>query len=166
MFIIRGRDARANLHLLPTGEMVYFVAAVVVLYNVEEQAQRHYLGHTADIKCMSVHPNKLLIATGQASSALERPHVRIWNSVSLQTVHTLGLADFEHNICCVSFSKADGGNLLVAVEESEHTISVSNYIKQEICKHHQHILICFHHPGVGLGEGGQGAQDHGDEVQH
>ena len=105
--------------------MVYFVAAVVVLYNVEEQAQRHYLGHTADIKCMSVHPNKLLIATGQASSALERPHVRIWNSVSLQTVHTLGLADFEHNICCVSFSKADGGNLLVAVEESEHTISVS-----------------------------------------
>ena len=74
------------------------------------------LGHTADIKCMSVHPNKLLIATGQASSALERPHVRIWNSVSLQKVHTLGLADFEHNICCVSLSKADGGNLLVAVE--------------------------------------------------
>jgi len=125
----RGRDARANLHLLPTGEMVYFVAAVVVLYNVEEQAQRHYLGHTADIKCMSVHPNKLLIATGQASSALERPHVRIWNSVSLQTVHTLGLADFEHNICCVSFSKADGGNLLVAVEESEHTISVWDWAR-------------------------------------
>ena len=120
---------------------MYFVAAVVVLYNVEEQAQRHYLGHTADIKCMSVHPNKLLIATGQASSALERPHVRIWNSVSLQTVHTLGLADFEHNICCVSFSKADGGNLLVAVEESEHTISVSNYIKQEIRKLYQQIVI-------------------------
>jgi len=125
----RGRDARSNLHLLPTGEMVYFVAAVVVLYNVEEQAQRHYLGHTADIKCMSVHPNKLLIATGQTSSALERPHVRIWNSVSLQTVHTLGQADFEHNICCVSFSKADGGNLLVAVEESEHTISVWDWAR-------------------------------------
>ena len=61
----RGRDARANLHLLPTGEnkiisndlfnkivfkpllqgeMTYFVAAVVVLYNVEDQSQRHYLG--------------------------------------------------------------------------------------------------------------------------
>ena len=26
----RGRDARVNLHLLPTGEMTYFVAAVVV----------------------------------------------------------------------------------------------------------------------------------------
>lgn len=46
----RGRDCRANLFLLPTGEIVYFVAAVAVLYNVEEQRQRHYLGHTDDIK--------------------------------------------------------------------------------------------------------------------
>ena len=30
--------------------MVYFIAAVVVLYNVEEQQQRHYLGHTDDVK--------------------------------------------------------------------------------------------------------------------
>jgi len=46
----RGRDCRSNLYLLPTGEMVYFVAGVVVLYNVEEQSQRHYLGHTDDVK--------------------------------------------------------------------------------------------------------------------
>ncbi|EEC11774.1 WD-repeat protein, putative [Ixodes scapularis] len=46
----RGRDCRANLFLLPTGEMVYFIAAVVVLYNVEDQIQRHYLGHSDDIK--------------------------------------------------------------------------------------------------------------------
>lgn len=46
----RGRDCRSNLFFLPTGEMVYFVAATVVLYNVEEQAQRHYLGHTDDVK--------------------------------------------------------------------------------------------------------------------
>jgi len=46
----RGRDCRSNLHLLPTGEIVYFVAAVVVLYNMEEHSQRHYLGHTDDVK--------------------------------------------------------------------------------------------------------------------
>lgn len=46
----RGRDCRSNLYFLPTGEMVYFVAAVVVLYNVEEQSQRHYVEHTDDIK--------------------------------------------------------------------------------------------------------------------
>lgn len=46
----RGKDCRSNLAYLPTGEMVYFVAAAVVLYNVEEQSQRHYLGHTDDVK--------------------------------------------------------------------------------------------------------------------
>lgn len=46
----RGRDCRSNLYYLPTGEVIYFTAAVVVLHNVEEQTQRHYLGHTDDIK--------------------------------------------------------------------------------------------------------------------
>lgn len=46
----RGRDCRSNLYYLPTGEMVYFIAAVVVLYNIEEQQQRHYLGHNDDVK--------------------------------------------------------------------------------------------------------------------
>lgn len=46
----RGRDCRSNLHQLPTGEIVYFVAAVVVLYNMEIHSQRHYLGHTDDVK--------------------------------------------------------------------------------------------------------------------
>lgn len=46
----RGRDCRSNLYLLPTGEIVYFNASVVVLYNVEEQQQRHYLGHNDDVK--------------------------------------------------------------------------------------------------------------------
>lgn len=46
----RGKDCRSNLYQLPTGEMAYFVAAVVVLYNVDEQSQRHYTAHTDDIK--------------------------------------------------------------------------------------------------------------------
>ena len=126
----RGRDARANLQLLPTGEMVYFIAAVVVLYNVEEQNQRHYMGHTQDIKCMSVHPNKLLIASGQAAG-LEKAHIRVWNSVSLQTLHVLGLGDFDRSLCCISFSKADGGNLLVAVDEGDHNISVWDWQRSD-----------------------------------
>lgn len=51
----RGKDCRSNLYQLPTGEMVYFVAAVVVLYNTEEQCQRHYLGHTDDVKRYDHH---------------------------------------------------------------------------------------------------------------
>ncbi|KAK7871406.1 hypothetical protein R5R35_006108 [Gryllus longicercus] len=129
----RGRDCRANLQLLPTGELVYFVAAAVVLYNVEEQAQRHYLGHTDDVKCLAIHPNKLLVATGQTAGHDRRegrPHIRIWNSVSLNTVSVIGIGEFERTICCLTFSKADGGVLLCAVDEApDHNISVWDWQK-------------------------------------
>jgi microtubule-associated protein-like 1/2 len=46
----RGRDCRSNLHCIATGECVYFIASVVVLVNFQEDKQRHYLGHTDDIR--------------------------------------------------------------------------------------------------------------------
>ncbi|XP_076316323.1 echinoderm microtubule-associated protein-like 2 isoform X2 [Tachypleus tridentatus] len=137
----RGRDCRSNLHFLPTGEMVYFIAAVVVLYNVDEQTQRHYLGHTDDVKCLAVHPNKLILASGQVAGVnrrerrpriVERPHIRVWDSVSLNTLHVIGVGEFERAVCCVAFSKADGGSLLCAVDDSpEHTISIWEWHKGE-----------------------------------
>ncbi|GFT82787.1 echinoderm microtubule-associated protein-like 1 [Nephila pilipes] len=131
----RGRDCRSNLYFLPTGEMVYFIASVVVLYNVEDQIQRHYMGHTDDIKCLALHPNKLLIATGQVASTdrrERRPHVRIWDSVSLNTLHVIGAGEFERAVCCVAFSHADGGALLCVIDESvEHTLSLWDWQKGE-----------------------------------
>uniref|UniRef100_A0AAR5P5W5 HELP domain-containing protein n=1 Tax=Dendroctonus ponderosae TaxID=77166 RepID=A0AAR5P5W5_DENPD len=132
----RGRDCRSNLYFLPTGEMVYFVAAVVVLYNVEEQNQRHYLEHTDDIKSLAIHPNKMLVATGQSCSSNDklngRAHIRVWNSVSLHTQAVIGMNDFELAICCLSFSRADGGSLLVAVDDApDHSISVWDWQKGE-----------------------------------
>lgn len=124
----RGRDCRSNLYYLPTGEVIYFTAAVVVLYNVEEQTQRHYLGHTDDVKCLAIHPDKIRIASGQVAGHERKegkPHVRIWDSVSLNTLSVLGLGDFDRAVCCISFSTLDKGQLLVAVDEAnEHAISV------------------------------------------
>ncbi|XP_043674310.1 echinoderm microtubule-associated protein-like 2 isoform X6 [Vespula pensylvanica] len=131
----RGRDCRSNLHLLPTGEIVYFVAAVVVLYNMEEHSQRHYLGHTDDVKCIAIHPNKLVVATGQTCGLDRRdalPHIRIWNSVSLATLSVIGNGEFDGSICCLSFSKADGGNYLCAIDEtSDHNISIWDWQKSD-----------------------------------
>ena len=46
----RGRDSRNNLHVLSTGELVYNGAMLVVIYNVEENTQRFYHEHTAQVK--------------------------------------------------------------------------------------------------------------------
>ncbi|KAF6287975.1 EMAP like 2 [Rhinolophus ferrumequinum] len=151
----RGRDCRANLYLLPTGEIVYFVASVAVLYSLEEQRQRHYLGHNDDIKCLAVHPDMVTIATGQVAGTTKEgkplpPHVRIWDSVSLSTLHVLGLGVFDRAVCCVGFSKSNGGNLLCAVDESnDHMLSVWDWAKEtkvvdSKCSNEAVLVATFH----------------------
>uniref|UniRef100_A0A674CAB4 EMAP like 1 n=1 Tax=Salmo trutta TaxID=8032 RepID=A0A674CAB4_SALTR len=133
----RGRDCRSNLYLLPTGETVYFIASVVVLYNVEEQLQRHYTGHTDDIKCLAVHPDKITIATGQVAGTSSEgkqlaPHVRVWDSVSLNTLHILGTGFFDRALVCLAFSKSNGGNTLCVVDDSnDHVLSVWDWQREE-----------------------------------
>lgn len=40
--------------------------------------------------------------------------------------------DFDVSVCCLSFSKADGGALLLAIDEApDHTISVWDWQKGE-----------------------------------
>uniref|UniRef100_A0A8D0DEY9 EMAP like 2 n=2 Tax=Sander lucioperca TaxID=283035 RepID=A0A8D0DEY9_SANLU len=133
----RGRDCRSNLYLLPTGEIVYFNASVVVLYNTEEQQQRHYLGHNDDVKCLSVHPDMVTIATGQMAGnskdgKLLAPHVRVWDSVSLNTLHVIGMGVFDRAVTCVAFSKSNGGTFLCAVDDAnDHILSVWNWQKEK-----------------------------------
>lgn len=51
-----------------------------------------------------------------------QPHIRIWNSVSLATVAVIGNGDFSGPINGLSFSRADGGVLLAAIEDSPDKI--------------------------------------------
>ncbi|XP_041828290.1 echinoderm microtubule-associated protein-like 1 isoform X7 [Melanotaenia boesemani] len=133
----RGRDCRSNLYLLPTGETVYFIASVVVLFNVDEQLQRHYMGHTDDIKCLAVHPDKITIATGQVAGTSSdgkqlAPHVRVWDSVSLNTLHVLGAGFFDRALVCLAFSKSNGGNSLCVVDDSnDHVLSVWDWQRED-----------------------------------
>nr|XP_039259121.1 echinoderm microtubule-associated protein-like 2 isoform X2 [Styela clava] len=142
----RGKDCRSNLYILPTGEMVYFIAAVVILYDPKEGSQRHYLGHNDDVKCLAIHPDKLKIATGQVAgleldgrefrgrnlcSKPRQPHIRVWDAVSLNTLHVIGLGIFDRSVACVSFSKIDGGTYLCAIDESnDHVLTVWDWEKE------------------------------------
>ncbi|VDO66169.1 unnamed protein product [Heligmosomoides polygyrus] len=146
----RGKDVRNNVHYLPTGELLYFSGSVVILHNLTEHYQRHYTGHTSDVKCICVHPNRVLVASGQTTchqrerrpefdrhdpvaspSELENElenshteaHVRIWDSITLTTLHVLAM--FEKALATVAFSNTDGGNLLACIDESyQHTLSI------------------------------------------
>ncbi|XP_074945115.1 echinoderm microtubule-associated protein-like 4 isoform X4 [Phalacrocorax aristotelis] len=152
----RGRDCRANVYLLPTGEIVYFIASVVVLFNYEERTQRHYLGHTDCVKCLAVHPDKIRIATGQLAGVDKdgrplQPHVRVWDSVSLVTLQVIGLGTFERGVGCLDFSKADSGAHLCVIDDSnEHMLTVWDWQRKskiaEIKTTNEVVLSVEFHP--------------------
>uniref|UniRef100_A0A8R1E3I7 HELP domain-containing protein n=1 Tax=Caenorhabditis japonica TaxID=281687 RepID=A0A8R1E3I7_CAEJA len=52
VYSYRGKDVRSNIEMLPTGELVFFSANMVVLMNVtgDNRSQRIYHGHTCDVK--------------------------------------------------------------------------------------------------------------------
>ncbi|XP_030626277.1 echinoderm microtubule-associated protein-like 4 isoform X2 [Chanos chanos] len=152
----RGRDCRANVYLLPTGEIVYFIASVVVLFNYEERTQRHYLGHTDCVKCLAIHPDKIRIATGQIAGVDKdgrplQPHVRVWDSVSLSTLQIIGLGTFERGVGSLAFSKADSGTHLSVIDDSnEHMLTVWDWQKKskiaEIKTTNEVVLAVEFHP--------------------
>ncbi|XP_021107471.1 echinoderm microtubule-associated protein-like 3 isoform X3 [Heterocephalus glaber] len=70
----RGRDSRSNLFVLRSGEVVYFIACVVVLYRPGGGpggpgggSQRHYRGHSDCVRCLAVHPDGVRVASGQTA---------------------------------------------------------------------------------------------------
>ncbi|XP_058880719.1 echinoderm microtubule-associated protein-like 4 isoform X2 [Acipenser ruthenus] len=152
----RGRDCRANVSLLPTGELVYFIASVVVLFNSEERTQRHYLGHTDCVKCLAIHPDKIRIATGQIAGVDKdgrplQPHVRVWDSVSLSTLQIIGMGTFERGVGSLAFSKADSGIHLCVIDDSnEHMMTVWDWQKKskiaEIKTTNEVVLVVEFHP--------------------
>ncbi|XP_068597837.1 echinoderm microtubule-associated protein-like 4 [Brachionichthys hirsutus] len=152
----RGRDCRANVYLLPTGEVVYFIASVVVLFNYDERTQRHYLGHNDCVKCLTIHPDKIRIATGQIAGVDKdgravQPHVRIWDSVSLSTLQVIGLGTFERGVGCLAFSKADSGHHLSVIDDcNDHMLTVWDWQRKskvaEIKTTNEIVLAVEFHP--------------------
>ena len=97
--------------------MVYFVAAVGVVYNEEEKSQQFFLGHTDDIirlyhgrhalsslyscfNSLALHPEKRLVATGQIG---KDPFICVWDSGTLKTESILQ-GEHQRGITALSFS--------------------------------------------------------------
>lgn len=83
--------------MLPTGELLFWVAAVAVLYDRDEEQQRHYIGHTEDIQCLDLHPSREMVASGQRAGRTRKTqaHIRIWSTESLLTLYVFGMGEFE-----------------------------------------------------------------------
>nr|XP_006815111.1 PREDICTED: echinoderm microtubule-associated protein-like CG42247-like [Saccoglossus kowalevskii] len=149
----RGYDARCNLYVIPSGEVVYFVGAIAILYDTDLQFQRHYLGHNEDIQCMAVHPSENYIATGQMAGQLpdSTAHIRIWETETLCTHAIIGLDVFQTGVVSINFSKENGGDWLLALDEGDnHVLSVWDWQQDKLIAntktHPDTVVFAVFHP--------------------
>jgi microtubule-associated protein-like 6 len=65
----RKKTMSQNLYYTASGEVVYYIAGVAVVYDKEKHLQRHFLEHDDDIESLAISPKRDLVATGQVRCA-------------------------------------------------------------------------------------------------
>ena len=56
-------DLANSLSVTPHGDVVYYLAALGVVYNRDTHQQRFFTGHDDDIRCIAQHPDGVTFAT-------------------------------------------------------------------------------------------------------
>ncbi|OQR95137.1 microtubule-associated protein [Achlya hypogyna] len=86
--------ARNNLRYNSDGQIVYHAAAVGVVYDRSTNTQKHHLGHSDDILCLTMSSSGRFVATGERG---KKPAIRVWDAQSgallceLKGFHTRGV---------------------------------------------------------------------------
>ncbi|KAF0307932.1 Echinoderm microtubule-associated protein [Amphibalanus amphitrite] len=148
----RGVDAHHNLWVLPSGELLYYVAAVAVLLNRHTDSQRHYTEHSEDIMCMDLHPSRHIVASGQrAGPGARSASVRVWGVERLDTLHVFGSRELQMGVAAVCFSVMNQGAYLLAIDDGdEHLLTVWTWHNEQIlgkvATHQDHVYGAKFHP--------------------
>ena len=126
------KNTANNLFYNKAEHAVYYTAAVGVVYDRHNHKQHFFHGHDDDIKCLALHPDTCLVATGQVASTSGPPIVCIWDSrVHPKTGELRGLVaqlPFEGypSVIALQFSP-DGERLVVVTGDVDHTVHVFDW---------------------------------------
>ncbi|KAJ1485411.1 WD40-repeat-containing domain protein, partial [Baffinella frigidus] len=80
LYGFRGYDRHGNVLYTATGKTVLYTACVASVLDSASGFQRFFLGHTADLTCLALHPNGRVAASGQGGA---HPRVFVWDSERL-----------------------------------------------------------------------------------
>ena len=114
----QGRKGRDNVIRLPSGEVLYYIAAVGIALNETSNTQRFYLGHDNDIQSIAVHPSEHVAASGQqagATASIVKAHIRVWNYDTMEDVKIFGAGAIDGSPHNLSFSPKHGNVLVSSV---------------------------------------------------
>ncbi len=68
---------RNAVHYTADGDLVYCIGRFGIVYSFKQHSQRIFDGHTDEVLCLQMHPDKRLVATGEAGP---NPRLVVWDS--------------------------------------------------------------------------------------
>lgn len=120
----RAHDCRSNLGYSDENKLCYHAAGVGCTMNTSTRKQNFFDLHDDDIMCLTMHPSRQYVATGQVGN---QPAIHVWRASDGARVASIRGA---HNasIMLLAFS-ADGKYLASCGADPEHTVAVHEWEK-------------------------------------
>ncbi|KAF1333513.1 Atp-dependent RNA helicase ddx20, partial [Globisporangium splendens] len=133
-----------NVFYLSTGEVLWFTAALVVLYTKESNTQQYFREHTNEVTNVGVHPNQYIVASGQTG---RQTHLLVWNAkgepigkrFTCLPGHSVAVRaiSFSHDGKLIASLGGDMYNaiFLVATNYNDHTLGriIAGTAKGDLC---------------------------------
>jgi WD40 repeat protein len=116
---VRTHDCYNNVFASAKGEIVYHAAAVGIVYDKRSHTQRHFEGHGDDIISLHMHPDGVLVATGEIGKS---PKVIVWSSADCKP-HAVLTGLHSRGVNNVAFSR-EGNRLATVGLDDNHTVAV------------------------------------------
>jgi WD40 repeat protein/Ca2+-binding EF-hand superfamily protein len=111
-----------SFHATSTGELIYNIAAVVVVYDPVKLTQRHFIQHDDDITVLTIDHSKQIAASGQLGA---NPRIIIWEISSLKVLSVVGSGGFfQRSICAVSFLGGSSSYICGIGADDHHALGI------------------------------------------
>ena len=114
-----GFNRIGNLFYVQTGEVLFTVATVAVVHDVDTGRQCFFRKHTDEIVAVTLHKDRQLVATGDNGSSST---IFVWSSVTMEALMRLN-ANPMGSVVSVCFS-SDSTRLIVVSEIAEAIIEI------------------------------------------
>ncbi|XP_071815143.1 WD repeat-containing protein 90-like isoform X2 [Apostichopus japonicus] len=99
-------NGRGNVIWHPeTGLFVYTSGCIVVIEDLNDNSQRHLLGHVEEISFLTLQHDGQLLASASGSRGLTGSQICLWDVSS--GISTKVLSYHEHQIVCLAYSRDD-----------------------------------------------------------
>ncbi|POM71817.1 Hypothetical protein PHPALM_11557, partial [Phytophthora palmivora] len=114
---------------LSTGEVMWFTAALVVLYKKETNTQRYFREHTNEVTSVTVHPNQRIVASGQGGRSA---FLLVWNANDEPLGKRFACLT-GHQVAVRSISFSHDGKLVASLGgDMYNTICIHDWKSQEL----------------------------------